>query len=92
MGQIDPNRIRKLANHTLEKALAKGSTEPLSLESLANASLTEAPVGDSSGALRMTLSFTIQNSPSPQVVAAQTDRSCRASVSHMDMYMYRFRL
>ncbi|KFA88699.1 hypothetical protein [Archangium violaceum] len=73
MGQIDPNRIRGLANHTLEKALSKSATEPLSLESLSNASLTESPVEGSSGELRASLSFTIPNDPTPQVVAARTD-------------------
>lgn len=44
MGKIDPNRILDVANRTLEKVLSKSSTEPLSLEPLPNASLTEAPV------------------------------------------------
>ncbi|ATB39471.1 hypothetical protein CYFUS_004915 [Cystobacter fuscus] len=73
MGAIDPNRIRDVATHTLEKALSKSSTEPLPLEPLANASLTEAPVEGSSGGLRIELSFTIPNSSTPQVVAARTD-------------------
>jgi hypothetical protein len=73
MGAIDPSRIRDVANHTLEKALSKSSTEPLSLEPLSNASLTEAPVEGSSGELRTELSFTIPNSSEPRVVAATTD-------------------
>ncbi|MFY0529681.1 hypothetical protein ACN28I_43130 [Archangium gephyra] len=73
MGAIDPHRIRDIANHTLEKALSKSSTEPMPLELLSNASLTEAPVEGSSGELRAELSFTIPNSPTPQVVAARTD-------------------
>ncbi|WP_257448668.1 hypothetical protein [Archangium lipolyticum] len=73
MGRIDPNRIRDVASHTLEKALSKSSTEPLSLEPLANASLTEAPVEGSSGELRTELSFTIPNGPEPRVVAATTE-------------------
>ncbi|MCY1079276.1 hypothetical protein [Archangium lansingense] len=73
MGQIDPNRIHDVANRTLEQALSKSSTEPLSLASLSNVSLTEAPVEGSSGELRIELSFTIPNGPEPRVVAARTD-------------------
>ncbi|WPB72712.1 hypothetical protein KYC5002_27030 [Archangium violaceum] len=73
MGQIDSNRFRNIADHILENTRSKSSTEPLSLESLSNASFTEAPIAGSSGELRARLSFTIPNDPTPQVVAASTD-------------------
>lgn len=73
MGQLDPNRFRDIANHILENTLSKSATEPLSLEPLSNASLTEEPIAGSRGELRARLSFTIPNDPTPQVVAARTD-------------------